>query len=167
MFAPPERAYEVKDIWRLKDGDFVTLTNRVQDCPTGFDLHPLEVSGSLVPWMLKRVADGYKPDEPTEGPNLWKVLAGDRIAWVGPPRAGLTAVSGILEVVTFRRDSLVYGEPIDWSPGWPTFGAISPNESPGGQRLCAAGGHPSSSRACPTRRRQTRSGALDNGATGQ
>jgi hypothetical protein len=139
IFTPSDQAHALADIWELRDGDFVTLTNRVADLPAGFDLHPLEVAGSLALWMTKCLNEGYKQAEPIDGPNLWRVGAGDRVAWVGTSRPGVSSDDGILEVVSFRENALVYGEPVTFDEGRPTFGGLSSPKSVGGQRLCAAG----------------------------
>lgn len=129
-FAAPGKAYDIADKWELKDGNFITVTNRRPDLPVGFDLHPLEVSGSLASWMMERVRAGYKPQDPIEGPNIWRVFAGDRIAWVGPPRSGVKSEDSVFEIVDFKQNALVYGEPFDTSRGFPTFGDLGLGELP-------------------------------------
>lgn len=124
----------------MRDGNFITITNRVPDLPDWFDLHPLEVSGSLTNWMMKRLKEGYQPQEPVDGPNLWRVPAGDRLAWVGPKRAGACSEDGVLEVVEFEKNALVYGEPFEYYGKWPVFGGFDQGElSPEATRLCRAG----------------------------
>jgi len=139
MGATQGRGYSIADFWEMRDGDVVTLTNRVADLPTGFELHPLEVSGTLLSEMLKRLADGYCPGEPMDGPSIWRVRAGDRLAWMGSPRPGLSGDHDVLNITTFRTDSLVYGEPLSMAEGWPTFGAPSEPLSIDGRRRCQAG----------------------------
>ncbi|MEW5882131.1 MAG: hypothetical protein AB1761_17020 [Pseudomonadota bacterium] len=139
-FATHGPEYRVADIWKLHDGDFITLTNRVADLPAWFDLHPLEVSGSLVWWMKKRLDEGYGPGDPIDGPNLWRVFAGDRIVWAGPSRRGAPSSNGILGLVEFNQNALVYGEPLDVSSGFPRYGAFERDElEPEGVRLCRLG----------------------------
>lgn len=128
------------DIWELHDGNFVTLTNREADLPDWFELYPLEVSGALVSWMKKRLDEGYHPRAPLHAPNLWRVFAGDRIVWVGPSRNGVHSENGVLELVDFNQNALIYGEPFDLSSGFPAFGGFDGGEpSPEGVRLCKAG----------------------------
>lgn len=86
IFSSRGNEFQIADIWQLRDGNFVTITNRHADLPEWFDLHPSEVSGRLVYWMQKRLDEGHQPQEPIDGPNIWRVLAGDRIAWVGQAR---------------------------------------------------------------------------------
>lgn len=140
IYSPEGGNYKIKDIWEFKDGNFLTITNRRVDLPDWFDLHPLEVSNSLVPWMQKRLDEGYEPQEPIDGPNLWRVFAGDRIVWVGPHRSGVHSENGVLEIVDFKENALVYGEPLEFLEGFPVFGGFTEDElSKEGVRLCRAG----------------------------
>ncbi len=140
MFSSPGNEYKIADIWELRDGNIVTITNRRVDLPEWFDLHPLEVSGSLVWWMKERLDGGYKPEEPIDGANIWRVFAGDRVVWVGPKRDGVESENGVLGLVDFKDNALVYGEPFDLSGAFPTFGGFDRGErSPEGARLCRAG----------------------------
>lgn len=141
IFSSEKNAYKIKDIWELRDGNFITITNRHVDLPDWFDLRPDEVTDSLVGWMLKRLKEGYNPQEPIEGPNIWRVFAGDRIVWGGPDRGGLEKTEeGILGLVDFTENALVYGEPFGLSGGFPMFGGFERGEpSPEGVRLCRAG----------------------------
>ena len=116
--------YGVADVWELRDGNFVTITNRNFDLPDWFDLHPLEVSGRLVEWMRRRLDAGYEPNDPMDGPNLWRIRAGDRVAWVGTPRGGVDGEGPVLGLLNFNADALVYGEPLEISRGFPTFGGF-------------------------------------------
>jgi hypothetical protein len=124
MFSSSGPQYKVADIWELRDGNFVTITNRQCDLPDWFDLHPLEVSGSLVWWMKTRLDEGYNPQEVVEGPNLWRVFAGDRLVWVGASRGSVHSEDCVLQLVDFRENALVYGEPFDFSGTFPTFGGF-------------------------------------------
>ena len=120
----PNNSYIVVDVWELRDGNFVTITNRYSDLPDWFDLHPLEVSGGLVEWMRRRLDAGYEPDDPIDGPNLWRIRAGDRVAWVGAPRGGVDGEGSVLGLLNFNVDVLIYGEPLDISRGFPYFGGF-------------------------------------------
>ena len=73
----------------MKNGEFVTVTNRLVDIPKW-----LEIS-----------KDPY-----WEGSNIWRVCIGDRIAWVGPERPGQPAIDGVLSIVAFDACALVIGE---------------------------------------------------------
>jgi hypothetical protein len=90
--------------------------------------------------MKKRLDEGYQTYAPIEGQNLWRVFAGDRIIWVGPSRNGVHSENGVLELVDFNQNALVYGEPFDLSSGFPAFGGFDREDrSPEGVRLCKAG----------------------------
>ena len=74
--------WTTRDFWQMRDGDFVTITNRWADLPAWFELHPLEVADRAALEMMKRLDAGYKQREIMDGPNLWRMKAGDRLVWV-------------------------------------------------------------------------------------
>jgi hypothetical protein len=86
VISPFGGVYKVWDMWQLHDGECVSITNRLADPPGWFHLHPLEDSRSIAGWMKKWPDERHNPEESLEGPDLWRVLAGDRIVWVGPNR---------------------------------------------------------------------------------
>jgi hypothetical protein len=90
---------QVIDLWSMIDGAYVTITNRWQDFPPWFDLHPVEVTGRLMPWMRTRVEAHDYPDQPIDGPNIWRAKSGDRIVWVGPPQLNRPHVDGVLAIL--------------------------------------------------------------------
>lgn len=104
--ANSESAWNICDFWQLRDGDFVTLTNRWVDLPVWFELHPLEVAGRAVSEMTEKLEQGFQPSEPIDGPNIWRVRAGDRLVWVTVSRFG----SGVREIFDFSSCVLVLGE---------------------------------------------------------
>ena len=59
---------------------------------------------------MKKLENGYEPKEIVDGPNIWRVKAGDRLAWVGKSRPGLTAADGILSVLDFHENALCLGD---------------------------------------------------------
>ena len=61
---------------------------------------------------MRRLDAGYEPDNYIDGPNLWRVRAGDRVVWVGDPRGGVDGNGHVLGLLTFDVDALVYGEPL-------------------------------------------------------
>ncbi len=75
-------AWKLRDFWQMRDGDFVTITNRWADLPPWFQLYTSEVAGAAVYRMIERLNAGYKPTAPMEGPNIWRARAGDRLVWV-------------------------------------------------------------------------------------
>ena len=102
--------WTILDFWACKNGDTVTITNQWDDLPPWFHLHPLEVANSLCSRMGAKLAAGYKPEEVTDGPGLWRVRGGDRLVRVGADRADAHGNDGVLAIVSFDYSALVYGE---------------------------------------------------------
>jgi len=101
-----ESAWTIRDFWQLRDGDSITMTNRWVDLPVWFELHPLEVAGRAVSEMMKKLEQGFQPSEPQDGPNIWRIKAGDRLVWVTVSGSG----SGVREIFDFSSCALVLGE---------------------------------------------------------
>jgi hypothetical protein len=101
--AGPNVQPQILDVWSTPDETVVTITNRWQDFPPWFDLHPSEVKNSFVGWMKARVDARDFPNEPIDGPNIWRARGGDRIAWVGPARADQIHVGGLLNMLECRE----------------------------------------------------------------
>lgn len=102
--------HEVMDFWRLSDGDYVLITNRIEDIPPWFEIHPLETSGIIALKMTERLESEYRPSDPMDGPNMWKVLAGDRIVWIQVSQnAGVD--ENIRKIFEFEQNVLVVGNP--------------------------------------------------------
>ncbi len=135
IFSSPGHEYRIADIWELKNGDFITITNRYSDLPDWFDLHPTEVSRPSVSRRKEQIC----LEELIEAPNIWRVFAGDRVVWVGLSRPGIMSENGVLELVDFRENALIYGEPLDFSGEFPTFGGFERKISIEGGRLLRAG----------------------------
>jgi hypothetical protein len=108
VFAVPR--VQVLDFWALHDGDAVTITNRTADLPAWFALHPTEVQGLLALEMGERLRRGYQPLEIVDGPNLWRLQPGDRVAWLGGSRPGYPARDDVLALLDFRESALAAGE---------------------------------------------------------
>ena len=104
--------WTVVDLWKLKDGHSVTITNRPEDLPEWFELHPTESSSSLAREMLKRLNEGFQPGEIMDRPNIWRVMAGDRLclAWISGSSTDRESISNILSIVDFRCCALVVAE---------------------------------------------------------
>jgi len=100
----------ILDGWNIGEGDFLTISNRIEDLPPWFELHPTEVTGLAAFKMKKKLEAGYVWGEPVDGPNLWRVLPGDRIVWAGEDRPGTKSFGGVLSVLEFRTCALVIGE---------------------------------------------------------
>lgn len=98
--------FKIVDLWTFRDGDHVSFTNRIGDLPAWFDLHPLEAAGSNAFAMMRRLAEGWEPGDPCDGPNIWRIRAGDRVFWLGNDRPGLTGEGGILLALDFWENAL-------------------------------------------------------------
>jgi hypothetical protein len=104
----PTNDIDVLDFWEMKEGDSVAITSRIEDLPPWFELHPTEVSGAACYWMMKKLESGYRPSEPADGPNLWRVQTGDRLLWVKCP--DLQTGQPRHSVIAFESDALLFGE---------------------------------------------------------
>jgi hypothetical protein len=132
-------SFTIADFWQLQDGDFITITNRVCDLPRWFELLPDEVSGRAVAEMTRMLESGYRPAERIEGPNVWRVLAGNRIAWVGPKRPP-ERVAELQCMVSFSTNALVVAE--SNRPGFDPLDRMNVangTSSPEAQSLCRIG----------------------------
>jgi hypothetical protein len=96
------------DIWEMKEGDSILMTNRFGDVPEWFDLHYSEITGSQTSNWLGKYQD-LPPNTPLEGPNIWKVKSGDRLLWTGNTRPFQEEVNGILSIFDIHHDILVIG----------------------------------------------------------
>src|ERR1700693_4159926 len=90
--------------------------------------------------MMAKVEKGDYVSEPMNGPNLWRLKPGDRVAWVGAARPDRRAVKGILAILDCRESALAVGEAywdsVEASPG---FGAPTTTEmKPDDVALCQA-----------------------------
>jgi hypothetical protein len=109
LFSGPE-AIQCYDLWEMRDGYHITITNRLEDLPLWFRLHPTEVCDSFVYKMMAKVEKGDYPSEPVDGPNLWRLKSGDRVAWVGADRPERRSVNGILSILHCDHSALAVGE---------------------------------------------------------
>jgi hypothetical protein len=109
VFSGPD-AIQCQDLWEMRNGHHVTITNRLEDLPPWFRLHPTEVCGSFVYKLMPRVEQGDYPSEPMNSPNLWRLKVCDRVAWVGADRPDRLSVNGILGILDCRDSALAVGE---------------------------------------------------------
>jgi hypothetical protein len=106
-----ERTVEIVNVWEMRDGDHVTITNRIEDLPIWFKLHPSEASGIMSNKMLALLDKGYQvPPNPLAGPNIWRPASGDRLVWMGQTRNAQKNENGILSIISFDQCALVLGE---------------------------------------------------------
>ena len=105
----PKSDITVRDFWEMREGDVVSITSNIEDLPPWFELHPLEVAGYKACLMMqKKLASGYKPKEPVDGPNLWRVMTGDRVIWISGVEA--QDKNPVETLVVFGTNALVFGE---------------------------------------------------------
>ncbi len=82
---PPE--FNISDFWEFREGDRVLITNSEEDYPAAVE------------------------QMESAGPSVWKILAGDRLAWIGF-RPGLNGVEPqLLTLINCCREGYAYGEP--------------------------------------------------------
>jgi hypothetical protein len=60
--------------------------------------------------LREKVERGDYPDEPLDGPDLWRLKSGDRVAWVGADRGERHSVNGILATLDCHDCALLIGE---------------------------------------------------------
>jgi hypothetical protein len=138
IFSSPE-AIQCFDLWEMRDGYRLIVTNRLEDLPPWFRLHPTEVYGSLAYRMMDKVEKGDYPSEPMDGPNLWRLKSGDRVAWVGAERPDRHPVNGILAILDCRESALAVGAAGWECPGVAGFGAPTiADTKPDDVALCRA-----------------------------
>jgi hypothetical protein len=122
--------FKIGDIWEMRDGDVVTISDRPEDFPTWFQLAPSEVSGSLARKMVAQLNSGeIEASEPVETANVWRLPAGARLVWVGakrPDYSTFEGTHGVLQLLEFCENALVVGEPaiMEWDT-LSVFGALS------------------------------------------
>jgi hypothetical protein len=58
--------------------------------------------------MQAKLQGGYQPNEPIDGPNLWRVRTGDRVVWIESGDAHNGDLSQTL--VALNSNALVFGE---------------------------------------------------------
>ena len=109
IFSGPETIQRY-GLWEMRDGYKVTITNRLEDLPPWFRLHPTEVCNSFVYKMMPKVEKGDYPSEPIDGPNLWRLKSGDRVAWVGADRPERRSANGIFAILKCHDCALAVGE---------------------------------------------------------
>lgn len=120
---PP--SIQIPDFWEMHDGYRVTITNRLEDLPLWFELHPTEVCNSFMYRLMTKIEARQYPLNPMDGPNLWRLRSGDRLAWVGAERPQRPSVTGILSILECRECALAIGEGALDIEGFIGFGSPS------------------------------------------
>jgi len=78
----PDRP-EILDFWQMKGECELWITNKEEELPPGFELHPKEVCNDLARKMGCKLNSGWAPGEFVQYPTIWRVRAGDRVVIVG------------------------------------------------------------------------------------
>jgi len=102
-----DEAAKMLDIWEMRNGNLVTLSNRVDDFPAWFEIHPLE---RLYDYLKDDPQINNYADEVMEGPNIWRIQTGDRLIWLGESRPGFQSINGIISILDFNSCALCVGE---------------------------------------------------------
>jgi hypothetical protein len=109
IFADPQHEIKIKDLWEMKEDDFLTITNRIEDMPKWFSFHPTEVCNSLAYRLLEKFNNGDYPEEPFDAHNIWRPKIGDRLVWLR--KSPLSSPKDlIVSAIAFRESALVIGE---------------------------------------------------------
>jgi len=113
MFASGKDAFQIRDLWELKDGDHILITNRECDMP------PVLIDSEL------------------DGPNIWRFVPGDRLIQIGLPRRTTSDKADkpvVLEIIECKQDTLVFGDStvprFDKESACPFFGTFPSASSP-------------------------------------
>jgi hypothetical protein len=111
---PPE--FAITEFWEFRENDCLLITNREEDYPARVE--QMEVGG----------------------PNLWKALPGDRLAWVGWRLHSSELDPTLIALINCLFDGYVYGEPaIPTSESALSFGAPTSEATPELRRLWMVG----------------------------
>jgi hypothetical protein len=126
------QSWDMLDFWQCRDGDYLTITNRIEDLPSWFELHPTEIKGRYLYQFKPESGRAYA--DPVESPNIWRIYAGDRVLWVGEERPLQSSSEGILAIVEFKENALLVRETnrdvdyMEWASGGPKVEPV-PNMS--------------------------------------
>lgn len=115
----------IVDMWEARDGDELIITNRFEDLPPWFELHPTEAVRRVSLELKKKIQAGYEPGEIMDLPNLWRVLAGDFLVHIGEPDSVNPQGKQLLSILVFEENALVVGESEERGVPDPTFGDLS------------------------------------------
>ena len=100
--------YDPVDVWAVGRGDFITITNRLEDVPDWLAIYPTEVANKNVEKMRNKLSTGNIPHFVTNDyENVWKPNISDFIVWVGDPRRGVNSQGDVLGIFRFRAGSVV------------------------------------------------------------
>jgi hypothetical protein len=117
MGAGDASGWKIRDFWQMRDGDFVTITNRLEDLPSWFEIDPLETVSRVAFQLARRMNAGHCLNGPMDGPNIWRPKGGDRLVWVSS-RARRKPVIALLDM---QACALVIGDNAQGLPAPPVF----------------------------------------------
>src|SRR5687768_2374933 len=103
----PASGVSILDFWELKAGDRVTITNRHEDLPEWFELSVDEFRGRVAHERLPTREPDDSLEVTQEAPNVWRVMSGDKLAWIGQPRPDYPSLDGVLMVFDCSAHCLV------------------------------------------------------------
>jgi hypothetical protein len=76
--------YDVRDLWAMESGDYITITNRIEDLPEWLVIHPTKLAGRNI--QKVRDMQDYPRDSTIESSSLemvWEVDVYNYIIWAG------------------------------------------------------------------------------------
>ena len=109
--------HEILDFWIMDGDERFAITNKEAEFPPGFELHYTEARNSHAYTVSRRIKERGDPGKIMHSPNIWRVMAGDRVVLIGerPWREG----GLLLSVYDFSECALVYWMDIDGE--WPSM----------------------------------------------
>lgn len=113
---------------RLQYFEKSLLTNRVEDLPNWFQLYPTEVCNILAYKILDKFNNGEYPEQPIDGPNIWRVRSSDRVIWIGDERPDIESYDGLLKIFDISECCLLIGDPMDGIADYIGFSGIDNDE---------------------------------------
>ena len=90
-------------------GRLVAVMGESADAHSGLNVRQPASGLSVARRMMAEIARGEHSSEIMDGPNIWRVKAGDRVAWVGPSRPDVPSADGVLAICEAAADVLVVG----------------------------------------------------------
>jgi hypothetical protein len=105
-------AIKIRCLWQMKDGDYLTITNRTQDMPGYFSLHPTEVCNSLAYRVLEQYNKTKLPARPISAPMLLRPKTADRLLQARLLSTESPWGCDFVAALALRNSALVVGETV-------------------------------------------------------
>lgn len=99
--------WEIVDLWALEHDDTLTITNSRNELPSWIMRHPSAIYGQANSELTDQSIESA---EVLDGPNIWKILLGDRLARISVSHQGQQSVHDVLCLVDFTKSALAIGE---------------------------------------------------------